>query len=350
MLFRFVGFNYLKFIAIIFIALQFFFMAIDILKYSDKLPDSANLLILFFVYDFLYALNYTFPISIILASIACYIILLKSNALTAILSIGYSKKRILAPILIIAIALNLFYITLNATPFVYAQENIDNIISRGGIEDAKSDLLVKYGDNYVYMGKIFPITQTAENIKIFETDDLNLNRFIQANEAKFDGTWWNLKLATITLIPKEPNFDNSKLETKDVSDYQILKNFKPKVLDTIYQNKPNVSITDAFSAIKLLQEQNSNTQKIRSIIYSFIAIPFVIPFAIIIMSFYIPSLARYVNLAKIGFVFVLFCLIIWGVFFMLTKLAISGFLQPELGVIIPLATFIFISLLYYRKI
>ena len=350
MLIRFVGLIYLKFIIIIFIALSMFFMGIDILKYANSLPDSANLFILFLVYDFLYALNYTFPISTILASIVAFITLIKTNQLSAILSIGYSKKQVLFPIVFIASFLNLCYIGLNATPFVYAEEKIDNIIQRGGINDAKEDILVKYNDNYVYIGKIYPILQTAENIKIFETDGLILKQFIQANRAQFDGTWWNLPTATITTIPQNLAFNQSNLKTINVENYQILKNFKPKILDSIYQNKPTISIIDAFNALFLLLEQDSNTQKIRSILYSFIAIPVIIPFLIIIISFYTPNLLRYTNLARLGFLFVLFCLVVWGIFFMLTKLSISGFLIPEIGVVLPIVLFISISMLYYRKI
>ncbi|RDU62282.1 LptF/LptG family permease [Helicobacter sp. MIT 14-3879] len=350
MLFRFLGWIYIKFILLIFIALQLFFMGIDILKHSDNLPDSANLFVLFLMYDFLYALNYTFPISIILAPIVCYIVLLKSNQLTAIFSIGYSRRQALMPLLVISILLNLFYISLNATSFAYSEENIENIVKRGGINDAKSNLFVKYNNNYIYMEKIFPLLQKAQNIKVFEINNFTLAKFIEAKEASFDGTWWNLKSATITTIPKSPNFEDSKLLIQNISNYKILKDFKPKILDTIYQNKPNISIIDAINTLFLLQEQDGNTQKIRSILYSFIAIPIAIPFTIIIMYFYVPSLARYTNLAKLGFVFVLLCLIVWGVFFMLTKLSISGFLIPEFGVIIPLCIFIFTSLYFYKKL
>lgn len=348
MLYKFIASHYLRFILVIFIALQLFFMAIDIMKYADRLPDSANLLILFLMYDFLYALNYTFPIAVILGAVVCYITLVRSNAFSAILSIGYSKKRVLLPILAIAGFFNLCFIGLNATSFVYAQENMDNIIS--GRSDAKNDLLVKYGDDYVYMGKIFPLTQEAENIKIFETKNMRLVRFIQAKRASFDGIWWNLHEAIITHIPLNIDSFNVKLQTQNALNYKILENFKPKTLDTIYQNKPNVSIIDALNALNLLQKQNLNTQKIRSILYSFIAIPLAIPFCIIIISYYVPSLARYANMARLGFSFVLFSLIIWGLFFMLTKLSISGFLQPEFGVLAPLGVLIFISIFYFKKI
>ena len=350
MLFRFVGFIYLKFIALICLDLQLFFMGVEILKYIDDLPQSANLVVLFLAWVFLYAINYTFPIAVILASVAAYIVLVKSNNLTAILSIGYSKKRILAPLIVISVILNLAYIALNATPFVYAEENIENIIYRSSVNDAKSDFLVKYDDDYVYMEKIFPLLQKAQNIKVFEIENFVLTRFIEASEAEFDGAWWNLKNATITTLPKDLNFKDSKLKTEQIANYQILQDFKPKILDTIYQNKPNISIYDAISAMKLLVAQNSSTDKIRAILYAFFAIPVAIPLAIVIMSYFVPSLARYSNLAKLGFIFVLFCLVVWGIFFMLTKLAISGFLPPEFGIIVPLVAFATISLGFYRRI
>lgn len=350
MLFRFIAFAYLKFIALICFALQFFFVGVEILKYVDDFPDSANLVVLFLMWVFFYALNFTFPIAVILASVAVYIVLVKSNQLTAILSIGYSKKQILHTFLIISFALNLFYIALNATPFVYAEEKIQNIIYRNSANDAKSDLLVKYNDDYVYMEKIFPVLQKAQNIKVFEISDFGISTFIEAKEASFDGVWWNLDSAIITQIPQNLNFNNAKLTTQKIPNYKILKDFKPKILDTIYQNNPNISLYDAFSALNLLLVQQSPTQKIRSIIYGFFAIPLAIPFAIMIISYFVPNLARYSSLAKLGFIFVLFCLIIWGVFFMLTKLSISGFLLPEFGILTPLIVLIIIALGFYKKV
>lgn len=350
MLFRFVGFAYLRYIVLICFALQFFFMGVEILKYIDDFPDSANLVVLLLMWIFFYALNFTFPIAVILASVAVYIVLVKSNQLTAILSIGYSKKQILRAFLIISFALNFLYIALNATPFVYAEEKIQNIIYRNSANDAKSDILVKYNDDYVYMGKIFPLLQKAQHIKVFEIDDFGISTFIEAEEAVFDGVWWNLDSAIITKIPQNLNFKDAKLTTQKIPNYKILKDFKPKILDTFYQNNPNLSLYDAFSALNLLLTQQNQTQKIRSILYSFFAIPLAIPFAIMIISYFIPNLSRYASLAKLGFIFVLFCLIVWGVFFVLTKLSISGLLLPEFGILTPLVAFIIIALGFYKKV
>lgn len=350
MLFRFMGSLYLKFICAIFVALQVFFIGIDMLKYVGDLPDSANLVVLLIAYEFLNALAYTFPISVMLASVAVCISVVKSSQFSAILSLGYSKKRALAPLFIIATILNLAFIALCATPFVYAQESIDSIIARRSVNDAKTDLLVKHDNNYVYIGKIYPILQKAENIKVFETEGLGLTRFIQAPEAHFDGRWWNLRAAKITTLPQIPSFASPSLSIRNVFDYKILENFKPKILDTIYQNKPNISLIDALNAFSLLSKQGANTQKIRSAIYSFIAIPLAVPFCVIVVGFYTPSLARYENLARLGFSLVLFCLLVWGVFFTLSRLANSGFMLPEVGVLLPLGIFLVAALLYLRRV
>ena len=52
-LFLFIAHYYLRYFVVIFLALGLFFVSIDSLQYIDNFADSANLLILFFVYDFL---------------------------------------------------------------------------------------------------------------------------------------------------------------------------------------------------------------------------------------------------------------------------------------------------------
>ncbi|WP_390469322.1 hypothetical protein [Helicobacter pylori] len=42
---------------IVLLALELFFVGIDSLKYADKMPDSANMIILFFTYDILYKMS-----------------------------------------------------------------------------------------------------------------------------------------------------------------------------------------------------------------------------------------------------------------------------------------------------
>lgn len=350
MLFRFVGYYYLKYFLIVFCALEMFFISIDSLKYVDKFPDSANLAILFFVYDALYAINYTLPISLLLAMVIFYISMIKANQYTALLAIGFSKKAVLKPIIVISLFFSLIYIGLNATPFVYAQEKAESIIYQGNFSNTTEDLLVKYGEDYVYFGKIYPILQKAQDIKIFQLKNFFLSSFTQANTAYFEDGYWVLQNVTISTLPDVFKLGGKGLSTKHLDELKILKGFRPKILDTIYQNKPSVSIIDAIQSAIILNHQNAGSEKIRSMLYSFILIPFFVPLTAMIIAYYTPSLARYGNLALLSFGFIVISLVIWGLFFALGKLSVSGLFLPEVGILSPLIILAVIGFWHFSKI
>lgn len=349
--FLFIGKNYMKYFFIIFLALEMFFLGADTIKYADKMPDSANLIILFFFYDALYAFNYTLPLSLVLGSILFYINFLKSSQLSALLALGYSRRKILSPLLILSSLLTLGYIGLNATPFVYAQEKAEVIVNKNALQNAQEDIFVKYNQDYVYFQKVFPLLNRAENIKVFELKNGELTTFIQANKATFQEDYWVLENAEVIKIDNARfNFDEEVLEHKKIKQLKILKNFRPKVLDTFSKDKPTVSIIDAILSAKILISQKIDFEKVRAILYSFIIVPLFVPLTIIIISSYIPSLARYGNLALLTFGLVIFSLMVWGAFFSISKLSISGIMQPELGILIPFALLLCFSALSYTRL
>ncbi|MCE3036933.1 LptF/LptG family permease [Helicobacter sp. faydin-H20] len=350
-MFFYLGRRYVRFILIIFCALEMFFISIDSLKYIDQFPNSANLIVLFFAYDFLYALNYTLPIAILLSTVMFYLNLVKSNQYTAFLALGYTKRQILSPIFCIAFLLNLFYVGLNATPFVYAQERAEAIILQENFSNITEDLLVKYENNYVYFEKLYPLIKKAENIKVFQLDEEGqVQAFAHSKEARFIDDYWVLSHASVSQVPKDIVLGKNGLSVANVDQLKILKGFRPKILDTIYQNKPSVSIIDAIQSLMILQNQDVNSEKIRAILYTFILIPFFVPLTTIIIAYYAPILARYSNLALLGFIFIVISLVMWGLFFAFGKLSMSGLLPPELMLLVPFGILFTLSIFYYKKI
>ena len=348
--FLFIGKNYLKFFLIIFLGLEFFFMGADTIKYADKLPDSANLLILFFFYDALYALNYTLPLSLVLGSILFYINFLKSSQLSALLALGYSRSKILSPVLFISLLITLGYIGLNATPFVYAQEKAEVIVNKNALQNAQEDIFVKYNNNYVYFQKVFPLLNKAEGIKVFELKNDELTKFIQSDKATYTRGYWVLENAEVISIDNHRfSFNEDVLEQNKVKELMILHNFRPKVLDTFSKDRPTVSIIDAITSATILISQKLDFEKVRAILYSFILIPLFVPLCIIIIASYIPSLARYGNLALLTFGLVIFSLMIWGIFFSISKFSIGGIIHPEAGVLIPFGILFIASIIRYFR-
>lgn len=348
-LFLFVGRYYLRYFIVIFIALGLFFVSIDSLKYADSFADSANLLILFFVYDFMYAMNFTLPISLLLAMTICYLSLIKSNQYTALLALGYSKKALLHPILWISLFFSFVYVGLNATPFAYAQEKVEKFFDKDGAPT--TDLFVKYNQSYVYFGTINFVRQ-AHMIRVFELgkDKKELENFTQAKEAFFDHNVWVLKDAIRQDLPKVWELGNLGTKGVHFASLPILKNFSPKVLDSFSQTKPSISIVDAINSLKILHAQNISDSKIRAVLYALIFVPLFVPFVAIILAYYTPSLARYGNLYLLGFGFIIFSLIVWGMFFSLSQFAITDVILPEIGVIIPLAMLILVAIQCYIRL
>lgn len=348
--FFFIGKNYLKYVVIILIALEFFFIGADSMKYADNFPDSANLVVLFFVYDAMYALNYTLPLSLILGGIIFYITFLKSAQFSALLALGYSKRKIMMPVLLISIFCTFGYIGLNTTPFVYAQEKAEAIMDKNALQNAQEDIFVKYHNNYVYFQKVYPLLNRAENVKVFELENESLQSFIDAKIAFFDGDYWVLDRANIVKINQEFVKNKEVLHATQTNQFKILKNFRPKVLDTFSKDKPTVSIIDAIVSAKILISQKLDFEKVRAILYSFIVIPFFVPLTLIIVGYFIPPLARYANIPLMSFGFVVLSLMLWGLFFSVSKLSVSGIIYPEFGILIPIGILSFYAFYVFLRI
>ncbi|GAD19141.1 LptF/LptG family permease [Helicobacter fennelliae] len=356
-LFFFVGRYYLRYFFVILIALEFFFVSIDSLQYLDDFVDSANLIILFLAYDFMYALNFMLPISLLLAMVVCYLFLVKSNQYTALLSIGFSKKSILRPILWISLFFTFVYIGLNATPFAYAQENVEKLFKKDTATLSK-DLFVKFNDHYVYFGVINPIVGKAQDVRIFQVQhsqnngviEKKLLNFTQSKLAYFSHNAWVLQNVISQDLPKEWNLGKAGLKLKSKEQEAILEGFRPKVLDSIYQSKPLISIVDAIESLQILRSQKADTDKIRALLYVLIVVPLFVPFVAMILAYYMPSLARYGNLYIMGFACIVFALIVWGIFFASAQFSVTGIVYPEIGIIVPLALLVIVALYHYIRL
>lgn len=349
-LFFFIGRYYMRYFLVIFIALELFFVGIDSLQYADNFAESANLVVLFFAYDFMYAVNFTLPISLLLAMAICYLTLIKSSQYTALLALGYSRRRLLRPVLLLSLALTCLYIGLNATPFAYAREKVATFFKDSSSTPTK-DLFVKYNQSYVFFGTINSLAQ-ANNVRVFEVnkDEKKLESFIQAKKAYFENDAWVLQEAKTQTLPKSWNLGNAGIASSTKDRLQILEKFNPKVLDSFAQANPSISIIDALDSLSLLRSQKISTDKARSILYSLILVPLFVPFVAIIIGYYTPSLARYTNLYLLGFCFIIFALLVWGLFFALSQFAITDIIYPEIAVPVPIAILASVAIAYYARL
>lgn len=353
MIFRFISLYYLKYFFIVFFALEGFFIAIDTLRYVDDLPDSANLLILFLFYDGIYALTYTLPISLVLSSILFYMAFLKSSQLTAFMALGYSKRKILFPLLCVSSIFTLGYIGLNATPFAYAQEYAESIVYQN-LQNVRENLLLKSGNQYIFVRKLYPLSSgeaRVEGIKIFIlNDEHKLIGYHESKDAFFERNAWILKNAKSVDISPNLALGSDPLQMSINEELETLQGFSFKVLETIAQDKPTASLIDAFASLKIAHKQGVSSDKIRGILYSLLIIPFFVPLCIAIIAYYIPSLPRYGNLTLISFASIIAALAIWGLFFSLSQLSVAGLIYPEIGLLLPMGILFVVFLWHIRHL
>jgi len=348
---RFIAKLYIKNFLLVFIALEFFFIGMDLLQNLKHITNSANLQILYTVNQLLYYINFTLPLSLVFAMLLTIFGILKSNELVSLYSLGISKHDLIKPIIIIASGLTALFIALNFTPdFVNAYEKAKNIRQYNNPEQTTKKMFLKSHDTYAYIGELFPEKKEGKDLKIFITKEHKLVEVLEAKNATFKNNHWILKDVTSIKIPdlndksKEIKLVFQKLESKEV-----LHGFKPKIIDTLFQTLAKLTIPDSFEAIKLFNEQNLNSDKARSNLYTMLFFPLFAPIVIYGLFFPLPAQRRGSNIALISTLFIFSILSIWGVLFTLAKISVNGSVSPEFGIIMPILLLALFALFISKK-
>ncbi len=341
--------KYLKYFFIILISLEFFFVGIDLLQNFQNLPNSANLQLLYVMYNSFFTFTITLPLSLIFGWIVTITVLIRNNELVSFYSLSISKATILQPIIAISTIITILLIVLQATPLAYSVENKNKILDDSYFVNEKSNIFLKYNDYFVYFKKLYPLEKKAEDIHIFKTKDYDIVEIIVAKKAYFQNNRWYVTDAQITNKPEVIDWNDSKITVTNEKFLYTLEGFEPKIINNVYQGKTQFSIIDAVRTILLLENQDFNTNKIKTTLYSQIFMPFfVIPLIIIIFLFTNPS-SRFFNTAAFTSITIFTTLITWGILFLLQKLAFGGIVLGEIAIIMPMVILFVITFYIYNK-
>jgi lipopolysaccharide export system permease protein len=341
--------KYLINFIIVLLSLEVFFVGIDILQNFKSLPQSANLQLLYVLYMSFFTLTLTLPLSIVFGWIVTLVVFIRNNEFVAFNALGATNKRIFLPVVNISVLLLIVLIFLQMTPLAYSSDQKSKILNNEYFTSTKNDIFLKYNDYYVYFKKLLPLEKRAENIHIFKVSGKDVIETIIGEKAYFQNNRWYVVNVKIIDKPKDLNIDDSKLEIRYEKFLHTLDGFKPKILDNVYENNSEFSIFDAVSAVVLLKEQGINTDKIRSILYNQIVIPFfVIPLILLIFA-YASLNSRFFNVGKFTSISIFGTLIIWGIFFMLFKFTKGGIVIPEVSILLPMLIWVIISMYLYNK-
>lgn len=341
--------NYLKNFFVIFIALDLFYVGVDLLTNYNNIPDSANLQILYAIFQGMNAVNYVLPLSIVFGMIVTYFGMIKSNELISMYASSISKRSLVKPFFLTSLILTLVYIGLNCTEFAYAYEYSANLKKYNRISTSAEDLFLKNNNQYIYFKKLDPLKQVGYDVTVFEVDNVDLTKVIRASVATFIDNQWILEHVSIIHKPKVSSLDDEGFRIENVEKLKMMENFKPKIMDNVYQSEYALSISDGIDALRFFDNQNVNTSKIKATLFYQLFFPFFAPFLIVILYYKAPMMGRYFNMALIASSFAFVALIVWSGLFLLSRLAANGVLLSEIAILFPIILLVATAIYFYSK-
>ena len=345
--------SYLRAFIAIFLALLFFYVGVDYMQNYKRLPDSANLHILYMVYNGFQAISFLLPLSISFAFVSFVLKLVKTNELTIFYALGYTKKQIIKPIFFTSLTLLSIYMALNTTQMAYAKEKYIKILKGSYFSNYRDNLFLKYQDSYIYIGKLIPSQNKALNIRIFQINNHKLIRYIQAQEGYFESNEWMITNAKIITKPQNIDLGQKGVSIEYLPNIKILQGFKPRILDSVYDDNSitfSLSIKDAITTWILLNNENINNAKVRLIFYNMTFSPLFAVFIIVIVFYYTPSSNRIFNPILFSSIVIFATLMVWGFLFLLSKISFGAVIIPEVAILLPIGFLGIIAMYYYIKL
>ncbi len=335
-MFRYISQLYLKHFMIIAFALALFFAGLDYMQHAAKL-SGFNIKILYLFYKGSYSFNLLFPIALVLSMIVSKMTLIRSNALVSFYALGYSKKAVLWPFFLVSLLLTLFYIGMHFTSFVNAEISAKQLLRGKNSHSVTHNIFVKYNNSFIYISEIIPSRKLAKEIRIYRILPDRELEIIYGPRAVFDGKGWVVEQARVIKKPNARELSGRGLVVEKKPRVRTLEGFKPKILTSVFEGVKTYAIQDAFEAMRLLEKEHLQNKKVKAALYHMIATPFFAVFLVVIFFLTIPPHARSANLMWTSFTLVGITLFVWGIFYLLYRISLSGVIMPEFGILVPVA-------------
>ena len=325
---------YIKNLLSILFGLSFAFAMIDYFQHIQQLDVAGNYKILYIFYMWQEALGLLYPLAIVFSVIMTKLSLVKNNTMGALHAFGYSKKRLLFPLLFVASLTYAIFTFLHTTEFSYAKDKAGFLLKNELHAYNVNDLFFKYNDTFVYIKNLNPVEKKIEDITIFKVEGYQVRYTINAPIATFDGYEWDAKNAILkTHIYKDGTLERYSIEHK--KSIKTLQGYKPKIIESLYEGK-SLNIVDAYNTWQLLDHQDLNSDKIRASLYDKVVVPLFAIALLLILFFKLPFHARMMNLGGVIALSLGATFVIWGVLFGLGQIGANGVLSPEVSTILPI--------------
>jgi lipopolysaccharide export system permease protein len=309
------------------------FTGLDFLIGGSGLP-SFNIKVLYIFNRWQESLNLLYPLAIIFGGIWTKISFIKQNTLGALYALGVSRIELFQPFLFASFSTYLIFVGLNFTSFALASDVANALKKHQYNIKSTEDLFFKYDDNFVYIKTLIPEEKKIINLTLFKLKDNKVIEIQEAKEADYIGAEWLAKDIKRQIIVSKNG--NKRLKIEQVDRLNTLKNYNPKILNSIYEEK-QLTLYESLIAKRLLSTQGVGTYKVRSDIYGKTIMPLFSIALLMILIFRFPFHARYMNLGGTTIKALGGTLFTWGVLFALQQMGATAVIVPEVATIVPIS-------------
>lgn len=307
---------------------------IDYLQHAATKIESGNQLTLYLFYTWEFRLSQFYPLAIVFAAVITYMKLVGSNILVSLLSFGYTRKQLFIPFITPVTIVYILLIFLHMGEFSYAREKAWAILHNKQDDRLVNDLFFKYNDAFVYVKELDPIKKTLKEVTVFELNNSRVEAAVTMGNATFDGEFWLTKSA----IKHSKNYASNKtlngFRIESLSQYKFLKNYRPKVIELIYEGN-SLSLIDAVQTYQVLKGQALDSSKIRASFYGKSILPLFVFFVLIILFFKTEYHDRYINKELVWTLSLGGTMALWGLLYALNSLSSAGVILPEIAIVLP---------------
>jgi len=332
-MFKYVLFHYTKNMLILLFTLSGLFTGLDFLIGGSGLP-SFNIKVLYIFNRWQESLNLLYPLAIIFGGIWTKISFIKQNTLGALYALGVSRIELFQPFLFASFSTYLIFVGLNFTSFALASDVANALKKHQYNIKSTEDLFFKYDDSFVYIKTLIPEEKKIINLTLFKLKDNKVIEIQEAKEADYIGAEWLAKDIKRQIIVSKNG--NKRLKIEQVDRLNTLKNYNPKILNSIYENK-KLTLYESMIAKKLLSTQGVGTYRVRADVYNKIIMPLFSIALLMILLFRFPFHARYINIVGVTTQALAGTLFIWGILFASYRMGLNKVISPELAIIVPMS-------------
>jgi len=333
---------YIKNFLVIIVSLVSFFVFIDFMFNKDKLPDSFNLEFLYAFYQAGNATLLIYPLSLLFAMIITALDLVKKNELIALLSLGYSIKKLYKPFFIFSFFVTCSFIGFQFTKYSLFAQNANFIKNMDFSNKTNKNLFFKFTDKIIFIKKINIYSKSANGIKFFKMNNNRVKKIYFVKKAIFTNNEWY----SDDILLKE--IKNNKIIIKHIKG-GFLRGFKPNILNKL-ETKSNMTLREAVEALFFLKKEDINTNFIKAYIYNAIIPPLSFLFLMAILFFKVPIHTRISNIKLYILISLLSAVLLWALFLLCRKMALNGILSPDIVFFTPFLLLLVLAIYYFRKI